>query len=82
MLFFFFGFGIVCFFSYKKNSNNAQGGQSRAHVPAPSVNSSANSSTTLDSSATTNAAAASTPRTATAAVQNGSHVHPQLHGMD
>lgn len=75
---FFFGFGIVCFFSYKKNSNNAQGGQSRAHVPAPSVN----SSTTLDSSATTNAAAASTPRTTTAAVQNGSHVHPQLQGMD
>ncbi|XP_065637426.1 eukaryotic translation initiation factor 4G [Quercus suber] len=66
--------------SYKKNSNDAKGGQSRAHVPTVSVNSSANSSTTLDSSATTNAAAASTPRTTTAVVQNGSHVHPQLHG--
>jgi len=63
------------FLSYKKNSNNAKGGQSKAHVPTASVNSSANSSTTLDSSATTNAAAA-------AVVQNGSHVHPQLHGMD
>ncbi|XP_030966222.1 eukaryotic translation initiation factor 4G-like isoform X2 [Quercus lobata] len=63
--------------SYKKSSNNAQGGQSRAHVPTASVNS---PSTTLDSSATTNAAAASTPRTTAAAVvQNGSHVHPQLH---
>ena len=70
----------MCFFSYKKTSNNAQGGQSRAHVPTASVNS---PSTTLDSSATTNAAAASTPRTTAAAVvQNGSHVHPQLHGMD
>lgn len=74
----------VFFFSFKKNSNNAQGGQSRAHVPTVSVNSSANSATTLDSSATTNAAAAAAaaPRTTTAAVQNGSHVHPQLHGMD
>lgn len=58
--------------SFKKNNNNAQGGgmQSRANVPA-TVN-----SATLESS---NAAAASTtPRPA--AVQNGSHVHPQLHG--
>ncbi len=73
VFFFVFLFGNLCFFSFKKNNNNAQGGgmQSRANVPA-TVN-----SATLESS---NAAAASTtPRPA--AVQNGSHVHPQLHGM-